>query len=297
MTDEQMLLPVDEQKKIQFIEQNLIKAGLNWNVRSEGIKTYSGLVVPDRIALVREDTLKVLGDHTKSYHPYQNAELLELLYNIGRKTGLEMHTGGSFDEGKKVWFQLKSNDLKLGTDEVKGFISGFNSFDGKTALSFGTSNLTVSCKNTFWKAYRQVDTKLRHSGSMRPRIEEILRKIDVLMAEEKDNFRTITRMNEIRMTPEIQNLITHKLFELSMEESLEDPEFSTNLKNRMIKFDTDLKHEISEKGSSFWGLFSSVTRYTTHSMKKGDNAEGKMFGKAGKLERQIWDTLVDALPA
>ena len=39
----------------------LAKAGLNWNVNSEPLQTVSGILIPDRIALVREDTQKVLG--------------------------------------------------------------------------------------------------------------------------------------------------------------------------------------------------------------------------------------------
>jgi hypothetical protein len=52
-----------------------------------------------------------------------------------------------------------------------------------------------------------------------------------------------------------------------------------------------LDGEIASKEDSLWGLFSGVTKYTTHSMKKTDNTENKIFGKAGKLEREIWSTM------
>jgi phage/plasmid-like protein (TIGR03299 family) len=272
----------------------LISSGLDWKVISEPLQTVSGILIPERVALVREDTKKVLGIHTENYVPYQNDELLELLYRIGNSTGLELHTGGSFKGGEKVWFQLKSNDLKLENDTIKGYISGFNSFDGKTALAFGNSEVTVSCQNTFWRGYREVNTKLRHSASMKPRIEEILAKIDVLMEEEQTMFGEITRMNETRMTPEVKELITKRLFEISVEERLDSPEFSTNLKNRLWRFNYDLGIELASKNDSLWGLFSGVTRYTTHSMKQGrDNSEGKMFGRTGNIEREIYSELVE----
>jgi phage/plasmid-like protein (TIGR03299 family) len=272
----------------------LVKAGLNWNVRSEPLQTVSGILIPDRVALVREDTKKILGIHTEGYVPYQNDELLELLYRIGNSTGLVLHTGGSFKGGDKVYFQLKSSDLKLGNDTIKGYISGFNSFDGKTALAFGNSSVTVSCMNTFWRGYREVNSKIRHSASMKPRIEEILAKIDVLMKEEQTMFQEITHLNETRMTPEIKELITKRLFEIGVEERLDSPENSTNLKNRLWRFNYDLGIEIASKNDSLWGLFSGVTRYSTHSMKQGkDNSENKMFGKTGNIERGIYKTLVD----
>jgi hypothetical protein len=40
-------------------------------------------------------------------------------------------------------------------------------------------------------------------------------------------------------------------------------------------------------------LFSGVTKYTTHSMSKGDNSENKMFGVYGQRERQIFKQLVE----
>jgi phage/plasmid-like protein (TIGR03299 family) len=274
-------------------EEMLIKTGLNWNVKSEGVITESGIAIPDRIALVREDTNKVLGIHTNSYVPYQNEELLELLFRISQQSGLALHTGGSFKGGEKVWFQLKSDDLRIGNDKVEGYISGFNSFDGRTSLAFGNASITVSCQNTFWRGYHQVDSKLRHSSQMKPRIEEILRNIDVLLNEEKDNFNEIRRLNSIPMTAEIRDLVTKMMFDIDRTERLDSPDLSTNKKNKLVRFNFDLETELAGKDNSLWGLFSGVTRYTTHSMKKGDNSESKMFGRTGSIERQIYRELVD----
>jgi phage/plasmid-like protein (TIGR03299 family) len=271
----------------------LAKAGLNWNVNSEPLQTVSGILIPDRIALVREDTQKVLGIHTPSYVPYQNDELLELLFRISGQSGLKVHTGGSFKGGEKVWFQLKSNDLVLPNDRIEGFISGFNSFDGKTSLAFGNAKVTVSCQNSFWTGYKQVATKLRHSSQMRPRIDEILRQIDVLLVEEQEQFAEIQKLGNIRMTAEVRDLITRKLFEIGVEERLDGGNISTNKSNKLIRFNYDLGIETGQKGDNLWGLFSGVTRYTTHSMKRGDNSESKMFGRTGTLEREIYRELVE----
>lgn len=271
----------------------LTKAGLNWKVKSEPIQTVSGILIPDRVALIREDTNKVLGIHTPNYVPYENDELLELLYRIGNSTGLKLHTGGSFKGGQKVFFQLKSNDLKLGDDVIKGYISGFNSFDGTTSLGFGNASITVSCMNTFYRGYNEVNSHLRHSASMKPRIEEILAHIDVLMKEEQTMFQEITRMNETRMTPEVKELIIKRLFEISIEERLDNPDFSTRKKNQIATFNRDMEIEIASKGETLWSGMSGITRYSTHSMKKDGNEESKMFGRIGVIERNIYNELVE----
>jgi len=275
-------------QKIEMLE----KSGLNWKVNKEPIQTVSGILIPEKVALVRDDNQKCLGIHTDNYVPYQNEELLDLLFKISQQTGLELHTGGSFKDGQRVYFQLKSENLVLHNDVIEGYISGFNSFDGRTSLAFGNSNTTVSCQNTFYRAYRDVDTKLRHSATMKPKIEEILRKIDVLLVEEQSTFQTIQRLGNFRVTQEVRDLVIRKLFEIKREERLDSPDFSTNKLNRMSKFYVDLNGEINQKGDNLWGLFSGVTKYTTHGMKKGDNSENKIFGKTGNIERQIFEDLV-----
>jgi phage/plasmid-like protein (TIGR03299 family) len=274
-------------------KEMLINTGLDWTVRTEGVVTESGIIVPERRAIVREDTNTVLGIHTENYVPYQNQELLELLHKISQQSGLEVHTGGSFKGGQLVWFQLKSDEFNLGTDKIQGFVSGFNAFDGRHSLAFGNSSITVSCMNTFWRAYHQVDTKLRHSATMKPRIDEILFKIDVLLQEEKQGFEEIRRMNEIPMTPEVRELITRMMFDIEKSERLDSPDLSTNKQNKLIRFNASVDMELSQKDRSLWGLFSGVTRYTTHDMKKGDNSESKMFGRTGSKKRQIYKELVE----
>lgn len=277
------------------INDVLTRAGLNWTVRSEEVMTSSGIILPDKIAIVREDKNIVLGDHSSGYVAFQNYELLDLLYQISNKTGLTLHTGGSFGDGRKVWFQLKSDDLRLGNDKIEGYISGFNSFDGSTSLSFGNSNKTVSCQNTFWLVYRSMQTKMKHSLNMRPKIDEILRNIDRLVVEEKDNFQRIKHMSEMEMSIEIKNLVIEKLFDLSKEEKLDSSVISTNKRNKMDRFYIDMNGELKQKGENLWGLFSSVTKYTTHSMKKTDNTESKIFGGVGNKEREIWHMLADVV--
>jgi phage/plasmid-like protein (TIGR03299 family) len=271
----------------------LEEIGLNWTVSKQPIQTVSGIEIPDKIAIMRNDTEQVLGIHGKNYDPYQNHELMELLHQIGGKTGLSVHSGGFFKGGGKIWFQLKSDNLSLNGDIIEGFLSGFNSFDGSSSLGLGNSTKTVSCENTWWAAYREVKTKLRHSASMRPKIEEMLANIDIVMQQEQKLFEEIIKLSETRMTHAQEDLVTALLFNLTQEEILNEHELSTRKKNQMEDFRKDLRAEVAGKGDNLWGLFSGVTRYTTHSMKKTDNSEGKMFGQTGVRERKIFKELVE----
>lgn len=269
-------------------KEMLETTNLNWSVRPETMVSESGIIIPGKIAMIREDTSTVLGVHSNGYVPYQNIELMELLYKITQSTGLILHSAGTFGDGKKVWIQLKSDDLTLGNDTIKGYLSGINSFDGSTNLAFGNANLTISCMNSFWVGYRKLDAKLRHTSSMKVRIEEILKNMDVLLENEKQIFNQIVRMNEIGITPKLKEMVKIRLFDLK--KNYLTSELSKRKQNQIIKFEDDLNTEINDKGETLWGLFSGVTRFTTHTINKDatKNMENKMYGRVGNAERSIF---------
>jgi hypothetical protein len=266
--------------------------GLNWNVVEEEITTKSGIIIPDHKAIIREDNSAVLGIHGKGYTPYQNTELMELLDEASQHIGLPIHKGGYFGNGEKVYIQLKSNDMKLGTDTIQGFITGINSFDGSTSLGFGPSNITISCMNSFFAAFRNIQSKVRHTINMHGRVDEICKGLELLLAEEALMFANIKKLSEKESTREINNWAAHTLFNIGKEIDIKDDEqLSTVAKNRLITFHKDLKDQFDDKGGSLWGLFSGITKYTTHSIKE-ENTENKMFGTYGQRERAIFQELV-----
>lgn len=279
------------------IEEVLNQVDLNWTVRQESITTESGIIVPKSKAIIREDINQVLSVHGEGYFPYQNHQLVELLDTVSQQIGLPIHKGGYFGEGEKVYLQLKSNDLKLGNDRIEGFITGVNSFDGSTSLAFGPSNITISCQNSFFAAFKSLDTRVRHTKNMIMRVDEICRGLEVVMREEEEMFKDIKRLSETRMTKKDEDWVTRLLFNISKDVDLNDEEqVSTVTRNRLTRFYVDLNGELKGKGDNLWGLFSGVTKYTTHSLNKGDmdrNQENKMFGVYGTRERSIFKELVE----
>lgn len=280
-------------------EQNQVmelleKCNLNWRVNSESIQTESGILIEDKRALVREDNRAVLSVVSDNYYPYQNEELMELLYRVSNKTGLDVHKGGSFRDGARTFIQLKSNDLKLGNDRIEGFLTGINSFDGSTSLAFGPSNITISCQNRFFAAFREIGTKIRHTKNMVIRIDEICARLEGAVEEEREIFSNIVKLSETRFDDVIKDRVTKALFNISPEVDLrQDDAVSAVTRNKMSRFYIDLNGELQGKGDNLWGLFSGVTKYTTHSLTKNDNTEVKMFGKVGVTEQGIFNKLVE----
>jgi phage/plasmid-like protein (TIGR03299 family) len=271
----------------------LDKTNLNWTVRQENIQTESGIDVPNKKAIVREDNNMIVGLHSDGYQPYQNYELMDLLHQVSGRTGLEVHKGGDFKNGGRIYVQLKGNNLRLGNDIIEGYLTGVNSFDGSTSLAFGHSNTTISCMNTFFRVMKGLQNKVRHTKSMSLKVEDICRRLDVVLEEEKQTFKYITELSETRFDDLLKEKVTRKLFGINPDVDLKDEKaISTRTRNNLSRFYIDLNGELSQKGDNLWGLFSGVTKYTTHSYSKNDNTEVKLFGGIGQVEQEIFSDLV-----
>lgn len=271
----------------------LDKTNLNWTVRQEELQTISGISIPNKKAIVREDNNTIVGVHSDGYQPYQNYELMDLLYQVSGRTGLEVHRGGDFKGGGRIYVQLKGNDLKLGNDRIEGYLTGVNSFDGSTSLSFGHSNTTISCMNTFFRVMKGLQHKVRHTKSMSLKVEDICRSLDIVLEEEKETFRIITQLSETRTNLSLREKVTRKLFGFKPDFDLYDSsQLSTRTQNNLSRFYIDLNGELQQKGDNMWGLFSGVTKYTTHSYSKNDNTEAKLFGGIGQVEQEIFSDLM-----
>ena len=265
------------------VTELLNKCNLNWKVKSEKVQTVSGgIIIEGQRALVREDNSAVLSVVSDNYYPYQNEELMELLHRVSNKTGLDVHKGGSFRDGARTFIQLKSNDLKLGNDRIEGFLTGINSFDGSTSLAFGPSNI------------REIGTKIRHTKNMIVRIDEVCARLEGAVEEEKEIFSNIVKLSETRFDDIIKDRVVKSLFNISSGVDLRDEKAVSGVtRNKMSRFYIDLNGELQGKGDNMWGLFSGVTKYTTHSLTKNDNTEVKMFGKVGVTEQSIFNKLVE----
>jgi hypothetical protein len=278
----------------QRIQNQLDQTNLNWLVNEEKLLTENGLAIDGYKALVRNDNQSVLSIMSDSYYPFQNYELVELLDKVSNQTGLEVVRGGSFKDGRRVWVQLKSGDLRLGNDKIEGYLTGINSFDGSTSLAFGPSNVTISCMNTFFSAFKSLETKIRHTKNMTIKVDEFCRSIEGLLEEEQVLFENIKKLSNESFTDKIKDSVIRNLFNIKPEVDINDDEqTTTNLKNKLSKFYVDLDGEINQKGNNMWGLFSGVTKYTTHSLSKNDNTEAKMFDVYGQREKQIFRELVE----
>jgi len=270
----------------------LAQANLDWAVESRPLITSGeNPIESEHIAIVRTDTNKILGVHKSSYTAYQNSEMAEILDRISGKMGLPLHRGGYFGEGQKTFIQLKTTDHKLGTDEIKGYLTCVNSFDGSTSLAFGHSNVTISCQNTFFASIKDLNNKVRHTASMHGRVDLICLQIEEVLRQEALIYNKIDKMAQYEIAPEVREMVLGHILNLQKEERIADVKsLSTRKQNVLSDLQVNIHGEIVDKGENLWGLFSGITKYTTHSL-KGDSTENKLFGVYGNREREVFNKL------
>jgi hypothetical protein len=137
-------------------------------------------------------------------------------------------------------------------------------------------------------------TKIRHTKNMGVKIDEVCRRIEGVLVEEKNNFENIKKMSESQFEMNTLDSVIRTMFDLDRDVDLKDTDkLSGVTRNKLSRFYIDLNGELREKGRTTWGLMSGVTKYTTHSIVKGDNSEKKMFGNTGNRERKIFSDLVE----
>lgn len=288
--------------KLKIIE-HLKKVDLNWTARTEKIKTtQTGIILPNKLAVIRNDNHKIIGIQPPSYEVFQNHEMLETLYQISQN--IKYETGGMFDGGGKTYFQFKTDDLKLQiangkTDTIKGYLTVINSFDDSKSLALGETNVTISCMNTFNHAYKDLEHKIAHNKNMRQKLAIVIKEIDIAINQEKRTFSTIKKMNEtpIQEIPNIMTILMKSMLGIKPKQDLIVDELTINDLYRYKAIMDNIEHEFLEKGETLWGLFSGITRYTTHDMKKTFKPKDKYYGSVAKKDKTAWEIISNAVPA
>ena len=287
------MLILGNTKQVDALEL-LLNAGLAWSVRKEATQTITGIALPDHVAIVREDNDAILGVHKSGYTVFQNQQMAELICDLAVRENTPIHKAGSFNGGAKVYIQIKGENLRLGSDMIEGFFTIVNSFDGSTALGIGKATNTISCMNSFFMAYKQLNSKIKHTKALDIKVEDLVRSIEAIRLEETAHFETVKRMATAPADRQHLATVYATMFNgLTVADLLAqraDPKadiLSTKMLNAVDRLDVSIRRELASKDKTLWGLFSGVTHYTTHVLGEG-SAESKMFGSVATKERALF---------
>lgn len=262
---------VQNPENAYHVGELLDKFGLSWKVSKEGLNLPSGQP-SGYFGIVREDTQSCFTTCKDSYMPFQNSELAEMLIRISEQIGYEIHSGGLFNGGGKVYLQLKSPNKIQGiganNDSVNGFLTGINSHDGTTSLKWGETNITISCRNTFMYASKALKQSARHTQSIHSRVEDAIRTLQGVVLEETNLFDKFIQLSSIAVKPAhiaqvVKDITAVDIMDNNYKRNEKNTTYSINRTNDLL---ASISVEMKQKGETLWGLMSGVTNYTTHKL-------------------------------
>lgn len=133
------------------VDEMLERAGLNWKVIPDNLRTKTrNTPIPGKVALIRETDGAFLDIVGTNWKPIQNNVAADFFRKFCEKGDMELHTAGSLDGGRIVWFlaKLKSGFTLPGGDEIEGHLLFMNphSFARSAVIEF--TPIRVVCMNT-----------------------------------------------------------------------------------------------------------------------------------------------------
>jgi len=223
--------------------------------------------------------------------------------------GMKMVKAGEFDGGRKVYIQIAiEGDALIGNDTVKRFVTIIDSNDGTASLSVGIGDRTLSCENQFFAFAKKGESKFRHSKNMAERIKEIPNLIEFALLSSMRMTEIYTEFQKTICTKNMVNEMIVRLLETDKLEAKlkaklvkegkpnETPEITGRAKASIDVLTSNIRLEMNGgmvedskgklvkyegKGQNLWGLFSGVTRWTTHAKsapKRENNSNGRLEG-------------------
>jgi len=282
------------------VEKIIEKFNLYWSVKKEPLTLPDGSETPF-FATVRQDNRTPFASVKGGYEVFQNWELAELVMRTSEILGSNIDRGGMFDGGGKVYLQIKQESVGLeNNDRIDRWWTAINSFDGSGSLKWGGTNVTISCNNSFWAAYRGLNTSIRHTANMRQLVERSLKVIESIEEADRQLIQVFTDFQnesvEQDQVKKVIEMITR--VDVTKRQSEAEKEYSTRALNNAKDLTQSIVSEMSYKGRTLWGLWSGVTHFTTHKAGSDSHREkSKAVGSLARIDQEVFDLLKEMVYA
>jgi len=261
-------------------DQMLHEAELDWQVYKSVLRgdVPTGQIDPftkqmimqtresDKSFLIRDSDWRVLGDVTNDWEPLQNHEAAQFFDEFIRAGDMQMHTAGSLQDGKIVWFLAKVNEsfTVFGKDQVDSYLLFTNHHKYGFATDVRFTPIRVVCNNTLSMA-------MANKGEMQVSVSH-RRKFDAEKVKETMGI-AHTKLEYYKEAAEF--LGSKRYTKLTVEDFFDGvfPSMSKDNKDKQLSRTTSDMLTLLENGSqpgnefgegTWWQAFNTVTFMTDH---------------------------------
>jgi phage/plasmid-like protein (TIGR03299 family) len=255
---------------LMTVEKALEESSLGFTVSKRDLYTTGNdgeqILIPGRVAIVRDDTDLILSVMSDSYAVIQNEYTAELIKAMVGQ-GASVATAGSLHGGKKIFFQMEVGDsFFVGNrtdEEVQKFLLVGNSHDGSTAQYMMSTPHRVVCQNTLNAALGSAKNivKVYHRKGYASKAQEAVRLLGIA-DEYYESFKaSANRLIELEVT---STYVEGFINSLLPAEADENGDIATRTSNRREEVKNLFANGIGNHGKTRWDLFNAVTEFVDH---------------------------------
>ncbi len=277
-------------------------AGLDYDVELTRLVTVNDIPIPDKLAVVREDSRSILGVVGNTYRPVQNRECFGFLDAVVADGSLRYHTAGALGKGERVWMLAKLPEdirVKNSDDITEKYLLLSNSHDGSSSLRAFFTPIRVICANTLAIAERNgrgQGVSIVHKGDLSLKIQQAQ---EVLGLAKRFYDDVELRINRLASHyPSLRQL--EEYFKLVYPDSPDGESTRTkNVRQELHRlFEEGIGHKMPAIRHTTWTALNAVTEYVDHyrstrgktAMERASNRlDSAWFGSGARLKEHAWE--------
>ena len=293
-------------------EEAIQAAHLNWTVKklplyaSDGENSLLKLLVPDKYAVARENSLDVLGVVGSSYTPVQNREAFAFFDPIVGQEAAIYHTAGALSKGERVWILAKLPDSirVVGDDVTDKFLLLTNSHDGTSSLQVKFTPVRVVCQNTLSLAINQggAGIKISHHTDIHQRMKAAEKMLGIVHQQYDELADTFRHMVQVPMHGNRLERYLEYVFPEPKERQPTESEAECIARDRSWSqyfFDQGAGNRMKGVEGTLWAAYNGVTEMLDH-RKIRQTADQRLasiwFGAAERTKARALTVAVEMLP-
>ena len=251
----------------------LKKSGLDYRVVTQPVTTKIGgkdIVIPNRVATVKEGTEEVLGIVSDRYHVCQNEEAFDFVNNV---EGVEFVKAGETHTGM-VYVIGKLPEVTVLGDTFTPYLIFQNGHNGFYTVKTTICPLRIVCQNQFNYAFRESPNtiSIQHSSQYSAKLAEaeMLIKSTAKYMKNFNNTAEELAMLKLGDDARVQDII-NSFFQVAVDAT--DRQIITAETHRTELFTAYKAEDNNNFAGTAWGLINGFSDYLTH--KETKNTKNK----------------------
>lgn len=272
------------------------KQGFDWDIKQTPIYDVQGNVINNYKQITRDDDNSTIAVMKKSYVPMTTAEFVSVAEEVAGIVGCDIVGYEDWNRGKNmgsrkhiVTAQLKLNEpFQIAGSKMEGFLTMGVGFSGEQSFYIASTQNYLRCTNQFGSIIKDFTSRLTKNNMAR--VQEIVNNIETYREHEAKLYENLSKFREVKISETLIKECVARLVKLSDEERLDKNLISNQKLNKIDDFMASLRTECSELGYNAFGLFNSITQYSTHVMNsRSEDYFGNLFGAKGEFNKTGYD--------